>query len=162
MARAFSTQEPKRRWTFAVACCASALLSLSTACGDDHADDDHGDDHDAAVDESQHGGEVGTPSGATCPTDNKLTYDNFGKQFVEDYCVRCHSSELSGEKRNGATKYHDFDTLEGILDVIDHVDQKAASGPDSTNVSMPPDGAKPTKAEREQLGEWLACEIEKL
>lgn len=156
MARVFSTPKSERRWTLAVTCCATALISLSTACGDDSSS---GSDVDAAVDEP---GEVGTPSGATCPTDNTLTYDNFGKQFVEDYCVRCHSSELAGEKRNGAPKFHDFDTLEGIINVIDHMDEKAASGPDATNTVMPPDGAKPTSAEREDLGQWLACEIEKL
>jgi cytochrome c5 len=143
-------------WTLAIACCVSALTTLGGACGDDSRNDQ---DIDAAVEEE---GEVGPPSGALCPSDNTLTYENFGKQFVEDYCVRCHSSELAGEKRNGAPKYHDFDSLEGILNVANHVDEKAAAGPDSINTSMPPNGAKPTMAEREKFGQWLQCEVDKL
>jgi hypothetical protein len=130
-------------------------------CGDGHSHDDddghvdEGHDHDAAV-------EVGTPTGSTCPSDNELTYDSFGRGFVESYCTRCHSSELEGDARNGATPDHDFDTLLGILQVAEHMDQMAAAGPDATNTTMPPNGDKPSLDEREQLGQWLACELEAL
>lgn len=102
-----------------------------------------------------------SPTGATCPPDSTLGYENFGAPFMEAYCVRCHSAALVGEARNGAPLYHDFDTLLGILQVANHVDAYAAAGPDAVNTQMPPSGAKPTVDERYQLGEWLACEVER-
>jgi len=113
------------------------------------------------------------PTGTTCPDPDPmtLTYDNFGKPFMAKYCTWCHDSSLSRSKRNGAPLFHDFDTLVGVLQVQNHVDEQAGSGPDATNELMPPDrcpstigGAidvdcmKPTLAERRQLAEWLACE----
>jgi hypothetical protein len=102
----------------------------------------------------------GPPSGATCPEGSTLTYESFGAPFMAEYCTSCHASTLTGDARQGATLYHDFDSLNGILAVADHVDWKAASGPDATNELMPiGSGPVPTLAERQQLGEWLACEL---
>jgi cytochrome c5 len=116
-----------------------AVFALSS-CGDDDASDSEG------------------PSGATCPENSSLTYDTFGRAFMEDYCTRCHSSALTGAARNGAPSDHNFDTLEGIKDTeTEHLDEEAAAGPDHVNTAMPPEGPKPTEAERRQLGEWLAC-----
>ncbi len=99
----------------------------------------------------------GTPSGALCPETSTLTYDNFGKSFMDSYCVRCHSSQLTGAARQGAPNDHNFDTLAPIQEEIDHTDAQAAAGPDSVNVLMPIGAPTPTEAERRQLGEWLAC-----
>src|SRR6187549_3900382 len=88
--------------------------------------------------------ESGGPSGAVCPTDSTLTYDNFGQAFVEDYCTRCHSSALTGAARNGAPSDHNFDTLDLIKDTeVEHLDEQAAGGPDRVNRIMPPSGQKP-------------------
>lgn len=133
----------------AVALCALALAG----CGDDDPADDHDADH-----EHEESAAIGDPSGAECPDDSDLTYDNFGQMFFEDFCTRCHSSELTGNARNGAPVGHDFDSLEGIRAVADHIDQFAAAGPDSVNVDMPPTNPKPSTEERELLGEWLACD----
>jgi hypothetical protein len=102
--------------------------------------------------------EPGGPTGAVCPAGSTLTYDSFGRQFMTDFCVRCHSSTLMGAARMGAPLAHDFDTLAGVLLVADHIDQWAAAGPNATNTSMPPSDPRPTEAQRLQLGEWLACE----
>jgi len=102
--------------------------------------------------------ELGEPTGAACPDGSTLTYETFGRSFMESYCTRCHSSTLSGEARRGAPLYHDFDTPTGIRAVADHVDQMAGSGPSATNTLMPPGGAMPTLAERQRLAEWLACD----
>jgi len=102
----------------------------------------------------------GPPTESVCPpppTGTALTYENFGKKFMEDYCTRCHDSKLTGAARHGATSFHDFDTLFGIKAVKVHIDLTTASGPAGTNTSMPPDGKSPSQAEREQLGEWIAC-----
>ncbi|MBK7539554.1 MAG: c-type cytochrome [Myxococcales bacterium] len=99
----------------------------------------------------------GPPTQSACPNGSTITYANFGQAFMTQYCTRCHSSELVGAARNGAPKFHDFDTVGGIRSVSDHVDQTAASGPASTNTSMPPSGPIPTEDERKKLGEWLQC-----
>lgn len=130
------------------------LVSFSvTACKDDGAND-HDNDHS-----SDEGAAIGTPSGAECPQDGGLTYDTFGKGFMDKYCVRCHSSKLKGAARNGATEGHDFDLLAGIMPVAEHIDEYAAAGPDAVNVKMPATDPKPTEEERHKLGEWLACEV---
>lgn len=103
-----------------------------------------------------------TPTGSICPPDSTLTWENFGEPFMDAYCTRCHSSELHGAARMGASLYHDFDSLYGVVVVGDHVDERAAAGPDSVNELMPPDGDTPTLEERYQLGEWVACEIERI
>jgi hypothetical protein len=99
----------------------------------------------------------GPPTESVCASDSTLTYESFGKNFMTKYCTRCHSSELVGADRNGAPSFHDFDTLYGIKAVSNHIDETTASGPAATNTSMPPDKPAPTLAEREQLGEWIAC-----
>ncbi|NVB80695.1 MAG: hypothetical protein HOV81_20030 [Kofleriaceae bacterium] len=114
-----------------------------------------------------------TPTGTVCPDPDPmtLTYDNFGREFMTKYCTWCHDSSLPRSKRNGAPLYHDFDTLLGVLQVPDHIDEETGIGPDATNRFMPPDRcpselggvantncAKPTDEERKQLAEWIACE----
>jgi uncharacterized membrane protein len=103
--------------------------------------------------------ELGTPTAATCPSTSgpAATYETFGRAFMETYCTRCHNSTKSGEERRGAPQYHDFDTLDGIRAVADHVDQMAGSGPNGTNTQMPPSGPMPSIEERQQLATWLAC-----
>mgnify|MGYP000876574061 CR=1 FL=1 len=105
------------------------------------------------------GGEplFGPPTESVCPQGSTLTYDNFGKPFMEEYCTRCHSSELMGADRHGAPSFHDFDTLFGIKAVHEHIDETTAYGPAAENDSMPPDGPYPTADERRRLGEWIAC-----
>ena len=66
---------------------------------------------------------------------------------------------MSGAARHDAPLGHDFDTLEGILLVAEHIDENAAAGPAAINTLMPPSPQPaPSEAERRQLGEWLACE----
>jgi hypothetical protein len=156
--------------------CSIFALVLAASCGDDddgdHDDDagDHDQDQDSGHEEGTAGDgdhdpskPIGTPSGATCPDGNTLTYDTFGKPFMDKYCVRCHSTKLKTDvERMFAPPGHDFDVFEGIIGVAEHVDQYAAAGPDKVNTMMPPSGAKPTMEEREQLGQWLACELDML
>jgi cytochrome c5 len=99
----------------------------------------------------------GPPTQSVCTQSSPLTYDNFGKPFMESYCTRCHATALMGDARQGAPTFHDFDTLFGIKVVYDHIDETTAAGPAAVNKGMPPDGAKPSDEERRQLGEWLAC-----
>ena len=119
------------------------------------------------------GGGSPEPTGTVCPTPDPmtLTYDNFGMELMTKYCTHCHSSELTRSERNGAPLYHDYDTLLGVLQTVDHIDEEAGFGPNAENTFMPPDRCpstpggpldrdcpKPTAAERTKLAEWLACE----
>lgn len=100
----------------------------------------------------------GPPTESICPPDSMLTYESFGRPFMETYCTQCHHSELMGEERMGAPSFHDFDTIFGIRAVALHIDETSAAGPAAVNMSMPPEDPRPTLAERRQLGEWLACD----
>jgi hypothetical protein len=118
-------------------------------------------------------GDHPTSTGTECPSPDPmtLTYDNFGKPFMDKYCRWCHDSTLDRPDRNGAPLFHDFDSLLTILQVEGHVDQQAGIGPNAANYFMPPgecpktiggklDGpcAQPTDDERRNLALWLACE----
>ncbi|MEZ4400809.1 MAG: hypothetical protein R3B06_12360 [Kofleriaceae bacterium] len=118
-------------------------------------------------------GDARGPTGAVCPTPDPmtLTWDSFGRDFMARYCTMCHASTLPRSQRNGAPVFHDFDTLLGVRQVIDHVDEYAGFGPDAHNTVMPtarcpstPGGpidracAQPTAEERTTLSVWLACE----
>jgi hypothetical protein len=99
----------------------------------------------------------GPPTQSTCPDDSQLTYESFGKPFMEKYCTECHSSTKRGDDRMGAPTFHDFDTLFGIMADSDHIDETSAAGPAAVNEGMPQDGPFPTLLERRKLGEWIAC-----
>jgi uncharacterized membrane protein len=100
---------------------------------------------------------LGPPTETVCPPASTLTYENFGQQFVASYCTRCHSSTRSGGGRMGAPAFHDFDTLTGIRNVADHIDQAVGAGPAAMNDQMPPSDPRPSLAERQMLAEWIAC-----
>jgi len=102
----------------------------------------------------------GPPTESVCPPAQTLSYENFGKPFMENYCTDCHDSKKHGEDRKGATSFHDFDTIYGIRAVWEHIDFTTAAGPTGiVNDSMPPDGPYPALEERKLLGEWIACEM---
>ena len=101
----------------------------------------------------------GPPTEAVCPPSSTLSYVTFGQPFMAAYCVQCHSSTLMGPDRHGAPLLHDFDTLYGIEPFIDHIDWTTASGPAATNTAMPISDPRPSLAERQLLGEWLACGV---
>src|SRR6188472_660784 len=102
----------------------------------------------------------GVATESICPPMSNLSYASFGRDFMSSYCTRCHSSSLSGSDRNEAPVGHDFDTLEGILEAAEHIDEYAAAGPAGINTAMPPSSPSPSEEERRKLGEWLACEID--
>ena len=104
-----------------------------------------------------------TPTGSTCPTDNAPTYQSFGQSFFTTYCTGCHSSESSN--RHGAPSDQNYDTEDQIRSHASDIDLEAAFGPKAKNSSMPdmsgPVHSEPTEAEREMLGQFLACEQQK-
>ncbi len=106
----------------------------------------------------EEGDEDGPPSGAVCPETSTLTWDNFGKPFMTNYCTRCHSTALTGSARQGAPNDHNFDSAALVREEIEHTDEQAAAGPDAVNTLMPIGAPTPTRGRAAcQLGEWLAC-----
>ena len=101
------------------------------------------------------------PTGAECPevAADQPTYDNFGREFMETYCTGCHSA--NAPNRFGAPDEQNYDTYADVLLHADAIDQHAAAGPHAMNDEMPvldgPVRAAPTVAEREKLGQFLAC-----
>lgn len=93
---------------------------------------------------------AGAPTGSVCPPTSTLTYDNFGKAFIEAHCASCHSS--SGREREHPL----LDDVTSIRAAASEIDRTSASGPNATNDEMPEDEDLAT-AERAKLGEWLAC-----
>jgi hypothetical protein len=112
----------------------------------------------------EEGGGQKAVTGATC-NGSPLTYENFGRQFMETYCTECHSNTLSGDEARhcAPSGKHNYDTLALILADFEHVDKYAAAGPSSVNNAMPPKGEMiPTEQERRDLGTWLACEMDRM
>ncbi|MBK8251854.1 MAG: c-type cytochrome [Polyangiaceae bacterium] len=94
------------------------------------------------------GGEEDLPACPDGGTD--LTYDTFGKAFMDNYCTSCHTA---GSGVSGADSLP-LDSLSAVQAEIEEVYEKAGG----TNTSMPPGGnAAPSASEREQLAEWLSC-----
>jgi len=131
------------------------------------------------------------PTGAVCPDPDPLTFGytladtpgctgsagdcNFGKTFMDAYCINCHDSQLGLSMRNGAPLFHDFDSLFGVLLVPDQLDEQAGWGRKVHNDFMPGGGTagrcastlggpldedcpEPTDQERTNLSLWIACE----
>ena len=114
-----------------------------------------------------------TPTKTVCPDPDPgtLTWDSFGQKFMADFCTACHASTLRHADRNGAPLYHDYDTLMGVLEIPDHIDSYAGSGPAAHNTLMPPGRCpsvpggpldrscpEPTDDDRTNLSLWIACE----
>ncbi len=105
----------------------------------------------------------GTPTGATCPTDNPPTYDGFAKPFMAEYCTGCHSVDATN--RYGAPSNMNFDTEADLAQHAADIDEESAEGPAATNTAMPdmsgPVHGAPTADERVLLGQYLACSTAK-
>lgn len=100
-----------------------------------------------------------SPTGSTCPTSNAPTYGSFGSDFFGKYCTDCHSA--TSQNRHSAPTDVNFDSVDDIRKHADDIDTEAAAGPNATNTSMPElDNVvtmEPTQAERELLGQFIAC-----
>jgi hypothetical protein len=91
---------------------------------------------------------VGTPiQDHPCPPGGTtLTYENFGEDFFQDYCVRCHGGP-------GGYSSHSFTTVDAIRADAARIFINAA-GP---NEFMPPGPDGPPQSARDDLADWLAC-----
>lgn len=76
----------------------------------------------------------------------ELTYEGFGRDFFDRWCVRCHGG---GEGYSSRA----FTTVEAIRGARDRIFVNAAGD----NTAMPPGPDDPPRADRERLADWLAC-----
>ena len=86
------------------------------------------------------------PSGGTT-----LTYENFGKSFIDAQCQSCHASR--SHERLGAPAEYFFDTREDVLRHRARIFVRAAAD----NDSMPPGPNDPNESDRNKLADWLSC-----
>lgn len=77
----------------------------------------------------------------SCPTDSTLTYANYGQQFFTDNCLSCHATK---ERPTLSTQAQIQAHASSILQ-------------EAVYTNAMPEDADLTTAERETLGEWLAC-----
>jgi hypothetical protein len=96
-----------------------------------------------------------------CDRGVPLTYESFGRGFLDTHCNGCHSSIIAPAQRNGAPTGIDFDTYEGVLQFSERLEVRviaaAVDDDDATN-PMPPGGG-PTAEELAMLHEWLSCDV---
>ena len=84
----------------------------------------------------------------------EVTYDNFGKTFLEKYCTKCHiSTKTTMMTRMGAPAGSDFDKVEAIQQFKDKIVHLV-----NVKNSMPPVAPKPADDEKAKLKTWLECE----
>jgi hypothetical protein len=87
-----------------------------------------------------------------CPPEGtKLTYDNFGRSFMQGNCQTCHG--VPSKDRKGAPSGYDFSSIDDVRKYKSRIFSRAASD----NTTMPPGPDDPPSEERERLAEWLAC-----
>lgn len=128
---------------------AAALLVLGSACGDEEPRD--------TVDPIPTGPEVfGCPTypepiaepGEDIDGDD---YDNFASLLFQDYCVRCHSTELvTPEERHNAPEGLNWNDVASIRTNLSRI--RAAIGVINF---MPPEDPKPSCDERMRLVRWI-------
>ena len=88
----------------------------------------------------------------SCPPEGTtLTYESFGKGFIDQHCQGCHG--LPSKDRRGAPSGYDFGSVDDVRRFRSRIFSRAAAD----NTTMPPGPDDPPADEREKLAEWLAC-----
>jgi uncharacterized membrane protein len=85
------------------------------------------------------------------PGGTTLTYENFGKEFLDGHCQGCHGA--GGGDRQGAPSGYDFGDIQSVHKYSVRIFDRAAA----SNTTMPPGPDDPPADERAKLADWLAC-----
>lgn len=92
--------------------------------------------------------------GPDCSRAPALTYENFGRGFLERNCTGCHSSYLTDmAERNYAPISVNLNTYADALLWVDRIDVRTVEDQD-----MPPAGGLSSN-DLDMLHEWLACDV---
>lgn len=78
-----------------------------------------------------------------------LTYETFGKAFLQQYCVGCHQGPRAPDGI-------DLTTLANVKTNKREIDAHAVKTPRSKPMP-PPTSPQPSAADRAKLGQWLTC-----
>ena len=89
---------------------------------------------------------AGVDAGGACAS---LSYESFGKAFLQKYCVGCHQGKAPPDGI-------DLTTVANVKKNKREIEAHAVRTPRSKPMP-PPTAPQPTAAERKRLGEWLAC-----
>jgi len=91
------------------------------------------------------------------PGGTTLTYESFGRDYMQRNCQGCHEGHDEGAPAeghgHGVPSGYDFGTHEAVLKWRERIFLRAAGA----NTTMPPGPNDPPGEQREQLAEWLAC-----
>lgn len=93
------------------------------------------------------------PIGTGCSREPPLSYENFGKGILDRHCDGCHSDVIRLNQRGGAPPDVNLNRWDYVLKWAHQINADAV-----VNLTMPPTGTMNT-VEREQLGEWLRCDV---
>jgi uncharacterized membrane protein len=102
---------------------------------------------------------AGPQADPRCDVAEPLTYEGWGRGFVDKHCVGCHSGLIPPAQRRGAPSGVDLDTYRGVLQWAERIEARslvAASG--DGDDAMPPGGGL-TDEELLMLEEWLRCGV---
>ncbi len=95
--------------------------------------------------------EIPSPD-SSCFVGSNLNYENFGHSFVIEYCLACHSENLTGAHRFGAPDDLNFDTAIAIKAWRSRIlDMFVVKDPHQRL------GRVPSASEKEMVKEWLDC-----
>ena len=87
---------------------------------------------------------------------SELTYENFGDNFFQNYCLRCHSQTLVGDvARSDAPLGINYDTIEGVREFAKRIRLRAGQLGDMPPLLAPV--PKPSQEERRTLIQWIDC-----
>ena len=90
-----------------------------------------------------------------CVSNPALSYENFGKGFLDRYCTGCHSSLVPVTNRNGAPEGVDFNDYRRVITWRERILIRTLD----TTSPMPP-GTGPSQTEFDLLTEWIGCQVE--
>jgi hypothetical protein len=161
---------------------AIAVALAMSACGS--SEEDYGPDEpeDTTPDPIPNLAPVPPPTSIVCPNSTYLTYENFGKGFMANYCTSCHSESVPETARGGTPLEANFDTANDVLiwrkAIMDRTLRGVASGPSTStstdtatstgtdtgtgttpipaNLKMPPSGHV-TESDLAAFTEWMNC-----
>ncbi len=90
-------------------------------------------------------------SNLDCPSGTKLSYENFGHRFLQEYCTQCHHQALEEDERSGATIYVNLDERKDIASWRFLMYERVIKKKDMPPLNIISDD------ERSYFGEWLNC-----
>ncbi len=142
----------KRIILFLILSALTALIIVSVFSCDDTEVEDVDDSDDSDDDD-----DTASPGGSGDEVICGVTFNEHIKPFLDNYCLRCHSSEVYDSQRNGAPEGSNFDTQQDFLDGAEDIRQRLLD-----TGGMPPTPPDPSHIERDDVISWIDCAFNEL